>query len=65
MNDKKKPRITDVPLSESTVAVSLSAIRRRCEDLLNAQGEIQLSIDDSSGSRKLPDGAMDPYDNGA
>ena len=37
MNDKNKPRITDVPLSESTIAVSLSAMRRRCEDLLNAK----------------------------
>lgn len=65
MNKKKKPRITDVPLSESTIAVSLSAIRQKCQDLLDAGGDIQLDLDDSRGSRKLPEGANDPNDHGA
>lgn len=60
MQNNKKPRISNVSLSESTVAVSLSAIRRRCQNLLDEDGEIPLDFDDLSDSQKLRAAANNP-----
>jgi hypothetical protein len=62
----KQPNLSgnDVPLSESTIPLSLSAIRRRCSELLDADGEPSLGIDGDS-SQKLPAGGYDPYDHSA
>ncbi|MGB5346094.1 MAG: hypothetical protein WBN23_08015 [Woeseia sp.] len=56
----------DVPLAESTIPLSLSAIRRRCSELLDAHGELALGIHgDGDSSQKLPAGGYDPYDHSA
>lgn len=63
MQTKTEKRRTDVPLSESTISPSLSAIQERCKHLFDTGEFIDFAIDDvSSGARKLPEGAYNPYD---
>lgn len=44
--------VIDVPLSESSVTLQLSAVQKRCSDLMNeSESEIQeLSLEDQSNS---------------
>ena len=63
MQNKSEKRLQDVPLSESTISPSLSAIQKRCKSLFDTGDLIDFGIDETSGgSRKLPEGAYNPYD---
>ncbi|MBT8084380.1 MAG: hypothetical protein HKP32_11105 [Woeseia sp.] len=62
--DSKKPKpSTEVPLSESTISPSLSAIRERCSELFDTGGFINFEIvDGENDPDALEAGAYDPYD---
>ena len=63
METKKEPRLKEVPLSESTISPSLSAIRKRCKDLFDTNTFIDFGIEDRNGKqKKLAAGAYNPYD---
>ncbi len=50
----------DRTLAESNVSLSLSAIQRRCADLIEEPGELELSLEEPP---KKPD-TGNPYDRG-
>lgn len=63
MQTKSEKRRQDVPLSESTISPSLTAIQERCKDLFDTGELIEFGFDDRvAGSKTLPEGAYDPYD---
>lgn len=64
--DNEKPRIKDLPLSETTIPNSLAEIRRRCRDLLDENGEIALTLEDdrAAGGTGFACDAFNPYDRG-
>jgi len=64
--ESKKPRIKDVPLSETTIPNSLAEIRRRCRDLPDENGEIALTLEDDrvAGGTGPASDAFNPYDRG-
>lgn len=55
--------IKRVPLAESNVSLKLSEIQRRCAELINDPGALELSLEDSTGSHARAD-SYDPYDRG-
>jgi hypothetical protein len=63
MPNNNKNRASEVPLSECTIPTRLADIRRKCSDLLSADGEIALSIEDDAGHRgpESAGGAYNPY----
>lgn len=63
MESKTAKRAPDLPLSESTISPSLTAIRERCRDLFDTNGFIQYElVDGENDDDANPEGAYDPYD---
>ncbi|MEQ8205229.1 MAG: hypothetical protein RIA65_03565 [Woeseia sp.] len=56
--NEKKGR-SDIPLSEATIPTRLADIRERCRDLLAADDEISLTLDDPGA--QPAHGAYNPY----
>lgn len=56
-------KLKRVPLAESNVSLKLSEIQRRCAELINNPGALELSLEDSTGSYPEAD-SYDPYDRG-
>ena len=62
MKNNNKYRAADVPLSEATIPTKLADIRQKCSDLLTAEGDIALCLEDGDGRQPaLGNGAYNPY----
>jgi hypothetical protein len=46
------------PLSETSVTLQLSLIQKRCNELMDGQDELELSLEDPP---QVEDGSRDPY----
>ena len=59
---QKRDRI-DTPLSQSSVSLKLSLIRKQCEKLME-EGRIELSLEDPAESARPISDSFNPYDRG-
>jgi hypothetical protein len=52
---------TDTPLSQTNVSLSLSLIRKQCEELLK-EGQTELSLEDADDPAGQSGNSFNPYD---